>query len=387
MDRLWILVLVFAVVGCSRGPSSSGSSAKSPASQAGPGLADIAVRASAVAFGPLTALHKASGTVKPVLQSQVASQVGGIVAKVLLKAGDWVAEGGEVIQLDDSQLQLSAKTAEAALEAAKINLSTLQDTTSQASPRLDFQVHSAEAALSAAQRNYESKKALLAQGGATNADVDEANSGYQTAQANLEAAKTALDQNKKADVQDIAQLKLAAEQADYALQQARLNLAHASIRAPYAGRIVSVTLMPGEFVGPDAPAFVIASQKREVDFSVPPSDAGSLPIGSPDRFHLERRGQQTFLEPLPERPHQRRGPLRGRRPELLGPALRGGRHGELHSRPRARHHNPDGSDPDERGQELRLLDQRIPRPSSARSLSWRRAETRRPSRAWSQAAQ
>jgi multidrug efflux pump subunit AcrA (membrane-fusion protein) len=296
-----IVVLAIAIAGCSRGVSSL-PSAKNPATQTGPGLADISVRSSPVAFGPLAALHRASGTVKPVLQSQVASQVGGVVSKVLLKAGDWAAEGGAVIQLDDSQLQLSAKTAEAALEAAKINLSTLQGTTSQASPRLDFQVRSAEAALSAAQRNYESKKALLAQGGATNADLDQANSAYQSAQANLEAAKTALDQNQKADVQDIAQLKLSVEQADYALQQARLNLAHASIRAPYAGRIVSVNLMPGEFVGPDAPAFVIASQEREIDFSVPPSDAGSLSIGTEVDFTLNGEARRLSLSRSPNVP-------------------------------------------------------------------------------------
>ena len=297
-----IVALLVALAGCSRGAASPGPSAKGPATQAGPGLADIAVRSSSVAFGPLAALHKASGTVKPVLQSQVASQVGGVVSRVLLKAGDWVAEGGVVVQLDDSQLQLSAKTAEAALEAAKINLSTLQGTTSQASPRLDFQVRSAEAALSAAQRSYDSKKALLAQGGATKADVDEANSAYQSAKANLEAAKSALDQNQKADVQDIAQLKLSVEQADYALQQARLNLAHASIRAPYAGRIVSVNLMPGEFVGPDAPAFVIASQEREIDFSVPPSDAGSLSIGTEVDFTLNGEARRLSLSRSPNVP-------------------------------------------------------------------------------------
>jgi HlyD family secretion protein len=297
-----ILAIVIAIAGCSRGASSSGSSGKNPASSTGPGLADISVRASTVAFGPLTVQHKASGTVKPVMQSQVASQVGGVVAKVLFMAGDWVDEGGIVIKLDDSQLQLSEKTAQASLEGAKINLSTVRDTTSQANPRLDFQVHSAESALSAAQRNYESRKALFAQGGATKTDIDQANSAFQSAQANLEAAKTALDQNQKADIQNIAQLKLSVEQADYALQQARLNLEHSSIKAPYSGRIVAVNLMPGEFVGPNASAFVIASQEREVDFSVPPSDAGSLPIGATIDFILNGETRRFSLSHSPNVP-------------------------------------------------------------------------------------
>ena len=291
--------LALGLCACSRGPSSSSPSGRGATGAAGPGLSDIAVRSASVAFGPLTVDHRASGTVKSVMQSQVASQVGGIVARVLLRAGDWVEEGGTVIQLDDSQLQLSARTAEASLEAAKINLSTVRDTTSQASPKLDYQLRSATAALSAAQRNFDSRKALFAQGGATGADVDQANSALQGAQANLEAAKTALDQNQKAEVQNIAQLRLSVEQADYALQQASLNLGHASIKAPYSGRIVSINPMPGEFVGPNSPAFVLAASEREIDFSVPPSDAASLSIGTVVDFTL---GGLSWKFPLSRSP-------------------------------------------------------------------------------------
>ena len=282
---LLLALLAGLLAGCARGGSSAGTAGGNTGSGA-PGLTDIVVRASTVAAGPLGVEHRASGTVKPVMQSQVASQVGGIVAKVLLKAGDWVEEGGQVILLDDSQLQLSAKTAEAALANAKITLATAQDTTTQASPKLDYQLRSAQAALSGAQRSYDSKKALVAQGGATNAELDQATSVLQSAQANLEAAKTGLDQNQKAEVQNIAQLRLAVEQAGYALQQARLNLEHASIKAPYPGRVVAINPMPGEFVGPNAPAFVLASDEREIAFSVPPSDAGSLSLGSLIDFTL-----------------------------------------------------------------------------------------------------
>ena len=71
-----------------------------------------------------------------------------------------------VIQLDDSQLQLSVKMARSALDNAKITLSTTEDTTNQANPKLALQVRSAEAALAAAQKNYDSAKALLKVGGA-----------------------------------------------------------------------------------------------------------------------------------------------------------------------------------------------------------------------------
>ena len=120
-----------------------------------------------VTVDALVVEHQTTGTVKPYMQSQVAGQVGGVVARIVRRAGDWVEKDDTVIQLDDSQLQLSLKTAQASLETARINLSTGQDTTKQANPRLDLQVRSAQSTLSAAQRNYDSKKALFDLGGAT----------------------------------------------------------------------------------------------------------------------------------------------------------------------------------------------------------------------------
>jgi multidrug efflux pump subunit AcrA (membrane-fusion protein) len=290
---------LLAATGCAPrasapGAAGGGAAAGAPAGEApagakGPGIQEIAVQVIPVKIDSLIVTHQASGTVTPAMQSQVVGQVGGVVARVAHKSGDWVQKGETVIQLDDSQLQLSVRSAEASLEAARINLATGQDTTQQASPKLDLQVQSAESALSGAQRNYDSRKALFDLGGATGADMDKAKGDLETAKANLEAARTAQDQNKNADLQNLAQLKLGVQQADFALQQARLNLQHASIRAPYAGRLVSVKVMPGEFVGQNAPAFIIGSLEREVDFAVPPADAGSLPVGANVTFLLGGR--------------------------------------------------------------------------------------------------
>jgi len=296
------LALLLALGGCApkQKPADPHGGAARPA--AGPGVAEIAVQAVPVVVAPLVVEHQTSGTVKPVMQSQVVGQVGGVVASVLRKAGDRVARGDVVVQLDDAQLRLSVKTAQASLDAAHINLATAQDTTEQASPKLDLQVRSAESAVSVAQRNYEARKALFDLGGATGSDLDKAKSDLDMAQANLEAARTALDQNQKAPTQNIAQLRLAVEQADFALQQAQLNLQHAAIKAPYAGRLVTVNVMTGEFVSPNSPAFIIASQDREVDFNVPPADASSLPVGAPVTFTLNGTRSSLRVSQSPEVP-------------------------------------------------------------------------------------
>ncbi len=281
------LALSLSVSACS--PKAPGADPAKGLAAKGPGIAEISVRVVPVKIDALVMEHQTSGTVNPVMQSQVAGQVGGVVARVLHRAGDRVEKGDTVVLLDDSQLRLSLRTAQASLEASRINLSTTQGTTAQANPTLDLQVNSAESALSVAQRNYDSKKALFDLGGATGAELDRAKSDLSAAQANLEAARTALDQNKKSDVQNIAQLKLVVDQAGFAVQQAQLNLEHASIKAPFAGRLVAVNVEQGEFVSQNAPAFIIASQEREVDFSVPPADAPSLRVGSPVSFALGGR--------------------------------------------------------------------------------------------------
>ena len=53
----------------------------------GPGIAEIAVQAVPVKIGSLVVEHQTSGTVKPVMQSQVVGQVSGVVARVAHKAG------------------------------------------------------------------------------------------------------------------------------------------------------------------------------------------------------------------------------------------------------------------------------------------------------------
>ena len=103
-------------------------------------------------------------------------------------------------------------------------------------------------------------------------------------------------------MQNIAQLRLAVDQADLAVQQAQLNFQRAAIKAPYAGRLVAVNVMPGELVSQNAPAFIMASREREIDFEVPPTDAGSLPVGASVRFTLNGSGYPLKVSQSPEVP-------------------------------------------------------------------------------------
>lgn len=308
-----------ALASCSGGGSAA-SGAQAPGAQSvgrgapvapGPGAqpqgggrrsAVIPVQALAVRIGLLSADRTSAGIVNPAIQSQVATQVAGVVLKVPRAVGDWVKEGEVVVQLDDSQLRLSLANAEAAFENAKINLSMGQDNSSQASPKLQLQLKSAQSAYDSAKKYYDAQKALYDLGGISASALDTAASQLATAQANLEGAKTALDQNGKADDWSIAQLKLALAQSQNQLDQARLNLRNASIRAPFAGQIAAINMQPGMYASLNTPVFTLVSSQRQISFNVAPSDSPSLRLGSPLKFAFGGKDYQVSVRQAPSAP-------------------------------------------------------------------------------------
>ncbi|HUX39479.1 MAG TPA: HlyD family efflux transporter periplasmic adaptor subunit [Rectinemataceae bacterium] len=262
----------------------------------------VPVQALTVHIGLLNADRTTAGVIIPAVQSQVATQVAGFVARVPRSVGEWVRQGDIVIQLDDSQLKLTAATAASALENAKINLSVGQDNSSQANPKLGLQVQSAQSAYDSAKKYYDAQKALFDLGGISASQLDTANSQLTAAQANLEGAKTALDQNNNAGDQTIAQLKIAVQQAQNNYDQAQLNLRNASIRAPFAGQISAINVQPGMSASVSAPVFTLVSAAKQISFNVPPSDAPFLKSGMPIVFNFQGKDYPVRISQAPAAP-------------------------------------------------------------------------------------
>jgi HlyD family secretion protein len=265
-------------------------------------FAAVMVQTVTVPSGPLVTDNETAGTVVPVTQSQVAAQVAGVVARVLRRQGDSVLAGAVVVQLDDSSLRLAAQNAQATLDNARINLAMGQQTTTGSGPKLDAQLQSAQNAFSAAQKNYDSQKALLDLGGISAAQLDNAQASLDTARANVEAAKLALQQNTQADTQNIAQLKLAVDQATNQLAIARLALENASIKAPFTGQISSISVSPGMYVGLTSAVFQLVSMDKQVNFTMPPSDAPSFKAGDSVTFTYNGKSYTVRLAQDPSAP-------------------------------------------------------------------------------------
>lgn len=264
----------------------------------GPG-AVIPVQTVKAEAGLLVAQRQSAGTVVPVRESRVAAASNGVVARVLAQVGDTVKAGQAVIQLNDTQLRIAVQNAEIALQNARISLSSQTNSIRDASLRLNQQLQAAQATLVAAQNTYASAQKVYALGGLSANDLQNAKSQLSTAQANVAAAQAALSQNQRAGNEALAQLRLAITQAQNQLRQAQINLASASIKAPFDGQISAIQVSPGESVGSSTQTFTLVSLERQVQFSVPPSDAPSLTPGQQLNF---RTSSQTYPVQIAQRP-------------------------------------------------------------------------------------
>lgn len=282
-----------------RNPQGQGSQGFRSGQGRGGAGAVIPVQTAKTRSGTLVAQRQAAGTVVPTNQSRVAAPSGGVVARVLVKVGDTVKAGQPVIQLDDTQLRLTVQNAEIALQNARISLSSQTNAIREASLKLSQQLQAAKATLVAVQNSYASAQKVHQLGGISANDLQNAKSQLSTAQANVTAAQAALDQNQRAGNEALAQLRLAITQAQNQLRQAQINLANATIKAPFDGQIAAINVSPGESVGSSTQAFTLVSLERQVAFSVPPSDAPSLTPGQQLSFNT---GSQSFAVKVNQRP-------------------------------------------------------------------------------------
>lgn len=205
------------------------------------------------------ALVSSNGVVEPVQTVAVEAQVGGILTDVSFEEGDEVTEGQILFRIDPRPFDAALRQAEAMLARDK-------------------------AQASSAQRDAERYKALVAKDYVTQSQAE---------QAEAQAAATA-----------------ATVQSDSAaVENARLNLAYTTIRAPISGRTGSLLVKRGNLVKPNGGALVVINQLQPifVRFPVTARDflvlrrraaSGSVPVRvtASDSTVLPESGALSFLD-------------------------------------------------------------------------------------------
>jgi HlyD family secretion protein len=203
----------------------------------------------AVTRGPITRTVTATGTLNPVVNVQVGSQVSGNIQKLFadfnsrVKAGDVVAQIDPVLfQATVTQAEGDMANAQAALELAKVNATRIQE--------------------------------LFAKKNSAQADVDQATANLHQAEANVKIKQGALD-------------------------KAKADLDHCTITSPVDGEVISRNVDVGQTVAASLQApviFTIANDltKMQIDANVAEADVGAVTVDQNVNFSVDAFPSRTF---------------------------------------------------------------------------------------------
>ena len=199
--------------------------------------------------GPITQAVTATGTLNPVVNVQVGSQVSGNIAKLFVDFNSQVKAGQVVAQIDPALFQAAVTQAEgdlanaqATLELAKVNAKRIQE--------------------------------LFAKKTSSEADVDQATATLHQSEANVKIKQGALD-------------------------KVRADLEHCTITSPIDGVVISRSVDVGQTVAASLQApiiFAIANDltKMQIDANVAEADIGVVKIDQNVDFTVDAFPMQTF---------------------------------------------------------------------------------------------
>jgi HlyD family secretion protein len=199
--------------------------------------------------GPVTQAVTATGTLNPVVNVQVGSQVSGNIAKLFVDFNSQVKAGQVVAQIDPALFQATVTQAEGDLA-------------------------NAQATLELARVNAKRTQELFAKKTSSQADVDQATATLHQSEANVKIKQGALD-------------------------KARADLEHCTITSPIDGVVISRSVDVGQTVAASLQApiiFAIANDltKMQIDANVAEADVGVVKIDQNVDFTVDAFPMQTF---------------------------------------------------------------------------------------------
>lgn len=227
--------------------------------------------------GNLQATVSASGTVNPVTQVSVGTQISGQIKELYADFNSEVRAGQLIALIDPETYEYRVRQAQADVDAAKAALLTQQAGLSKSKVDADE-----------ALRDAERKKQLVAKQFIAQSEADKA-----VAVANSSLASVMV---VEAQIKN-AQATVAQREAAYA--QARIDLTRTKITSPVSGIVIKRAIEKGQTVAASLQSpelFVIAQNLRDmqVDASIDESDVGRIKTGQRATFTVDAFPGQTF---------------------------------------------------------------------------------------------
>ncbi|MCG7587841.1 efflux RND transporter periplasmic adaptor subunit [Photobacterium sp. OFAV2-7] len=211
----------------------------------------------------LDQLVVASGTLKPVGEVEVGSEVSGRITELLVDFNDVVQQGQIIARIDSEFFEAQLRQAKATLLNAKAT------------------VEMRKASLRQSSRSLERIRILNKKNVASENLLDEAETEVWVARAELDRAKAFVRSHEAA------------------LEEAKVTLSRTAIRAPIDGVVISREVMSGQTVAASLEApklFKIARTlgEMEIHARVDEADIGQLQVGQQAIFTVPAYGEQRF---------------------------------------------------------------------------------------------
>ena len=209
----------------------------------------IVVETTKIATGEINNTITATGTVQPVDEVEVGTQVSGLVRKLYVDYNTEVKKGQLLAELDKTNLQEAVSSAKA-------------------------QYNSAMSELTYNQQNYNRQTNMYRSGVISKAEYEQAAYQFNAAQQNVNQRRTALN-------------------------QAQTNLSYANIYSPIDGIILSKAVEEGQTVAASLSTptlFTIAKDltKMQVEANVDEADIGGVKVGQNAKFTVDAYPKDEF---------------------------------------------------------------------------------------------
>ena len=180
----------------------------------------------------------------------VAAEVSGTVTSVSVSNNEFVSAGQELFAVDRNRYQLAVETAQANLQSARqaTGVSTANVDAARAS------VDAARAGMIRAEQDAVRLRSIKEEdpGAISDRRLEQAESAFSVAQSQLVAAEANLEKAIQ-DLGEAGEEHSRILQAQSALQQAELDLARTTVRAPADGLVTDVRVDKGNFASAGAP--------------------------------------------------------------------------------------------------------------------------------------
>ena len=229
------------------------------------GQSEPAIRFAAqpVERGNIVVEVSATGTLQPLTQVDVSSELSGVVREVMVDENQRVEKGQVLAQLDTTRIAAQVERAEANVKAAAARVTDARVTLKETGQTFQRSSQLADRGMVASQA--------------------------------LETAEAARD--RAASALETAEANLAVAQADLKLQQA--ELAKSTIYAPIDGIVLTRSVNPGQTVAASMQApvlFVIAEnlETMQLNAAIDEADIGSVEKGQEARFTVDAFPDRRF---------------------------------------------------------------------------------------------